>query len=264
MRLSFPAALIAAIMILTGVAPGRGLAVGSGQLSTVSTTSTADSLDSPKAYFDRARKLGFPAAGQATPYLLRAEFTTRASSGTVMTGTYTDTWVGEKQWRREAVLGESRFVRSRHGKKWYRTDDGPDATLLQFVLTAMEPIPDTNDGHLDKWKLQRDVVDGTAVTKIWHGKQNADGTPDPKDFEGYWFDAKGQLIESYLNGLDIKRDKFADFNGVEVARQLQVMLAGKVGMKIEVTDLQAARTVDSKIFTMKGNDWRREYTSEVR
>jgi hypothetical protein len=264
MRLSLPAALIAATMILTGIISGRSLAVGLAQPSLSPATANADGLDSPKFYFDRARKMGFPASGQTTPYTLRAEFTSRASSGAVTTGSYTDTWVDEKQWRREAVLGDSRFVRTRHGKKWYRLDSGPDATLLQFVLTAMEPIPDTNDRHMAEWKLRRDVVNGTATTRVWRGKENDDGTPDPKNFEGYWFDPAGQLIESYLNGLDIKRDKFEDFNGVNVARQLQVMLAGKVGMKIEVTELKHAGTVDSKIFTMKGNDWWREYTSEVR
>jgi hypothetical protein len=261
MRVSFRLVVIAVTLTLTGVASGRGAAANRSQATLLA---NADNLDSPKSYFDRARKSGFPVAGQTTPYILRAEFTTRASSGAVATGTYTDTWVNDKHWRREAVLADSRFVRSRNGKKWYRLDDGPDAALLQFVLTALEPIPDTDSGHQGNWTVDRDQTDGAATVRVWRGKEKADGTPDASDFEAYWFDPAGQLIKSYLNGLAIKREKFDDFNGVHVARHLEVVLAGKVGMKIDVTELQRAGAVDSKIFTMKGNDWSREYTSEVR
>ena len=104
----------------------------------------ASGFESARTYFDQARKLGFPAAGQSAPYVLKAEFTTRGSSGVVETGTYTDTWVSDTKWRREAVLGKSQFVRSQNGKKRYRVAEGPDAPLLQFVLTAMEPLPATD------------------------------------------------------------------------------------------------------------------------
>jgi hypothetical protein len=251
-------------MALTGSSQGQGGATLPGQTSEAATPVPASHFGTADSYFDQARKLGFPAAGQTTPYVLRAEFTTRASSGAVTTGTYTDTWVNDKKWRREAVLGESRFIRSRNGKKWYRIDDGPDATLLQFVLTAMEPLPESAGKHPDKWTVQPEMLDGNSSVMVWRGKKNADGTPDPRDFEGYWFDPSGQLIRSSLNGLELKREKFADFNGVHVARQLQVMLTGKVGMRIDVTQLQPAQNIDAKIFTMKGNDWLRQYTSEVR
>jgi hypothetical protein len=264
MRRTLPATLVVAMMAITGVAPGRGVSARMGQASAASTPAGAASPGDATAYFDHARTLGFPASGQTTPYLLRAEFTTRASSGAVTTGTYTDTWGNDKQWRREAVIGESRFVRSRNGRKWYRLDDGPDAALLQFVLTALEPLPETSSGHMGDWKMQRDPATDEASTRVWRGKEKPDGTPDPQDFEAYWFNGSGQLIRSYLNGLEVRREDFQDFNGVHVARQLQVILAGKVGMKIDVTVLQPLGSVDSKIFTMKGNDWRREHTTEVR
>jgi hypothetical protein len=257
-------AILAALIPLTGVSTGFGSAARLHQAASSAVTTGAEGLDNATDYFDHARKRGFPAAGQKTPYVLRAEFTTRTTSGAVMKGTYTDTWVNEQKWRREATIGESRFVRSRNGKKWYRVDDGPDAALLQFVLTAMEPIPATDTGrHEEGWKMQRAMADGKATIQVWRGKENSDGTPDPKEFEGYWFNAGGELVRSYLNGLDIKREQFEDFNGVHVARQLQVILTGKVGMRIDVSALQPAGAVDSKMFTLKGNGWR-HYTSEVR
>ena len=111
----------------------------------------AESFDSSRTYFDRARKLGFPAAGATSPYVLRAEFTTRGSSGVVETGTYTDTWVSDNQWRREAVIGKSRFVRSRNGEKRYLLGEGPDEALLRIVLKEMEPIVATDSFAESDW-----------------------------------------------------------------------------------------------------------------
>jgi hypothetical protein len=224
----------------------------------------AETFDGAKIYFDRARKLGFPAACGGQPYVLRAEFTTRASSGLVATGLYTDTWVSDGKWRRQAVLGKSRFVRSQNGEKWYRLDEGPDAALLQFVLTAMEPIPATDSFKDSDWKIRRDVSDGAATIRVARGKENPDGTPDAKEFEGYWFDETGRLVKTYLNGLQTRRSRFEDFNGTRVARRVEVLLSGKVGMRMDVTALGMAGAIDSRIFVIKKHDWVRQSTSEVR
>lgn len=219
---------------------------------------------SAKICFDRARKLGFPAAGQNSPYILHAEFTTRGSSGAVETGTYSDTWLSDTRWRREAIFGKSRFIRSRNGKKFYRIDEGPDAALLQFVLTAMEPIPAAGAVTDSDWRVRTDRIDGAAATRVARGLEGPDGTPDKQEFEGYWFDETGQLLKSYLNGLQTRRSGFEDFGGVKVARNIEVLLGGKVGMKLNVTQVGPAGTVDQSIFTIKGHTWTRLYTSEVR
>jgi len=51
-----------------------------------------------------------------------------------------DTWKSDDEWRREATIGKSRFIRARHGEK--RTCyQKSDAGVLRVVLKAMEPIP---------------------------------------------------------------------------------------------------------------------------
>jgi hypothetical protein len=224
----------------------------------------AQKFNTAKEYFERARKLGFPAAAAKAPYVLKAEFTTRGSSGEVQTGTYTDTWVTDKRWRREAVFGKSRFVRSRNGKRFYRLDEGSDAELLQFVLTVMEPLPEARLVHNSDWKIKRDEVDGVATVRVATGREDSDGTPDPKSFEAYWFDDSGQLVKTYSNSMQTKRSEFEDFHGISVARRVEVLRSGKVGMRIDVTELGPAGTIDPQIFTIKGHDWKRDYATEVR
>ena len=93
--MSSGAAVLAAMVTLTCLAFGQGVPARPGQLNDVPAAASTVSLDSAATYFDRARKLGFPAAGQTAPYILHAEFTTRASSGAVAIGTYTDTWISQ-------------------------------------------------------------------------------------------------------------------------------------------------------------------------
>jgi hypothetical protein len=264
MQLKFAAAVVAATLAWPAGMGARELSVRTQQADPQAKIAAAANLDNAQTYFDRARKLGFPAASGGAPYILRAEFTTRASSGVVETGSYTDTWVSDSKWRREAVLGNSRFVRARNGKKRYRLGEGPDAALLQFVLTAMEPIPATDSVKNSDWKTRPEAVDGVDMIRVARGRESPDGTPDPKQFEGYWFDTTGQLARTFLNALQTRRLDFADFNGMQVARRVEVMLGGKVGMRIDVTALGPAGTVDPHIFVMKGQEWNGQFTSEVR
>lgn len=99
-----------------------------------------ETFESAKAYFDRGRRLSFPAAGKGAPYLLHAEFQAKTSNGTIEDGKYVDTWIND-DWRREATIGVSQYVRSKHGEKRYELASGPDTELLRIVLEAMEPIP---------------------------------------------------------------------------------------------------------------------------
>jgi Gram-negative bacterial TonB protein C-terminal len=114
----------------------------------------SEAFETARMYFEQGRKIGFLAAGTGQAYVLRAEFKTRGSSGTLETGTYTDTWISDRQWRREAVLGSSRVVRSRNGDKRYLTADGPDEALLRIVLIDMEPIPAIDTFVESDWKDQ--------------------------------------------------------------------------------------------------------------
>jgi Gram-negative bacterial TonB protein C-terminal len=224
----------------------------------------AETFETARTYFERGRKVGFLAAGTRQAYVLRAEFKTRGSSGTLETGTYTDTWISDRQWRREAVLGSSRVVRSRNGDKRYLIADGPDAALLRIVLIDMEPIPAIDTFVESDWRIKRDTLDGIATIRVARGYESPDGTPDAKQFNGYWFDKTGQLVKTYWNGLETRRANFGDFDGATVARRVDVFSGGKLGMRIDITDLSPAGTLDPGIFVLKGHDWVRQFTAEVR
>jgi hypothetical protein len=120
-----------------------------------------ETFETAGAYFERGRRVSFPAAGNRPPYILRATFQAAVKAGTVENGTYVDTWASSNEWRREASIGNSRCVRAQHGDTRYELAEGPDVPLLRAVLKMTEPIPALDTFVESDWRIKRDTVDGS-------------------------------------------------------------------------------------------------------
>jgi hypothetical protein len=223
-----------------------------------------DSFESAQMYFDRGREVGFPSAGSGLPYLLKAEFSARGSSGEVEKGSYEDTWVSDTVWRREAWFGQSRYARTRNGDERYELSEGPEAGLLRLVFRVIEPIPSTNRFEESDWRIQRDLVDGVSTVRVATGNEGPDGQLDPVHFRGFWFAETGQVVKTYARGLETRLMAFSDFDGGRVTRRVNVLTDGKPVMRVQVTQLQRAGRVDSTMFVMPGHALVRALIDEVR
>ena len=224
-----------------------------------------ESFDSARNYFERGRKAGFPAASApAAPYVLHAGFTMIGRDGKPVTGRYSDTWVDETHWRREAWLESSHYVRSCNGEQRYRQAEGQDAALLGFVLHALEPIPAIDTFVESDWRIQREKAGAVNAIRVASGPEDANGQLDARRARGYWFDSDGRLVKGVFGGLEVRRDNFEDFRGVQVAHQILVYKDGKLGVQIRVVDLSATSEVAADTFRMDGHEWTRAFTDEVR
>jgi Gram-negative bacterial TonB protein C-terminal len=223
-----------------------------------------DSFESAQMYFDRGREVGFPSAGSGLPYLLKAEFSARGSSGEVEKGSYEDTWVSDTVWRREAWFGQSRYARTRNGDERYELSEGPEAGLLRLVFRVIEPIPSTNRFEESDWRIQRDLVDGVSTVRVATGNEGPDGQLDPVHFRGFWFAETGQVVKTYARGLETRLMAFSDFDGGRVTRRVNVLTDGKPVMRVQVTQLQRAGRVDSTMFALPGHELARALVDEVR
>ena len=118
-------------------------------------------------------KMGFPAAGAGIPYVLRAEFEARNSSGKIEDGRYEDTWLADSQWRREAwYFGDSHYARSRSGEKAYQLAEGSQSMFLQFIFRVLEPIPAIDTLTESDWKIKRDQIDGVPAIRVLAGYES--------------------------------------------------------------------------------------------
>jgi hypothetical protein len=222
-----------------------------------------EAFESAQTYFERGRHVGFPAAGTGKPYVLRAEFEA-GKSGTIEKGRYEDTWLSETQWRREAWFGKSRYVRSRNGDKAYQFADGEDAGLLRLVMKIVEPIPAIDTFVESDWRIKRDTLNGVRTVRVLAGYESPEGKLDPEQARGYWFDDTGLLVKTYFDGIETQRLEFEDFAGVKAARRIDVLKNGKLAMRIRVTEMTSAGTIPAKTFEVKGHEWTRAFTAEVR
>jgi hypothetical protein len=225
----------------------------------------AEVFDSAHNYFERARRLDFPSAGSGFPYVLHATFQARSSAGSIDAGHYTDTWLGPTMWRREASFGTSHVVRSRSGDKLYELEEGPDVRLLLLLFQFMEPIPAVDTAVESDWRIQSEVVRDTGTVAVLTGYQGPDGKLDPEHARGFWFDANGNLVKTYLSGMEAQRSGFEDYQAVHVARRIDVFHDSAAVINIRVTDvIPADDSLSSKAFEMKGYQVSKAYTSPAR
>jgi hypothetical protein len=225
---------------------------------------SSEAFESARTYFEHGRKLSFLAAGSDKPYVLRAEFEVKTSEGIVDKGHYEDTWLSNSQWRREASVGKSRYVRSRNGEKRYELADGPDAGLLRFVLRTLEPIPAIDTFVESDWRIKRDPVGDVRAVRVLAGYESPEGKLDPEQARGYWFDDSGLLLKTYLSGIETDWSHFEAFTGFNVARRVDVLKDGRLGMRIQVTEVVVTEPVSKDFFELKGHEWKRAFTAEER
>jgi hypothetical protein len=222
-----------------------------------------ETFDTARNYFEQGRKASFLSAGATAPYVLHAEFQVGTPGG-VQTGRYEDTWISETEWRREAWLGSSHLARSQSGEQNYVLAEGSDAGLLRLVMMIMEPLPAADTMTESDWRIRRDVVDGTNAIRVFRGPEGPNGELEPGKSQGFWFDENGHLVSSYTQGLEIRPSDAEVYGGVQVARKIDVLKDGKTGMRISVTEINPPAAVDAKSFKLKGHEWQRAFTSEVR
>jgi hypothetical protein len=221
-----------------------------------------ETFDSARTYFERGRRVSFPAAGTGTPYILHAEFEAGTKRGTA-TGRYEDTWLSETQWRREAWFEDSHYVRSRNGEKLYQVGEGPEVGLLQFLFRVIEPIPATDTFQEADWRIKRDTANDVHAVRVLAGYESPEGKLDPEQARGYWFDESGLLLKTFFDGIEARRSDFQEFAGIKLAHRIDALKDGHLVMRIRVTEIAPSST-QADIFDLKGHTSQRAFTSEVR
>jgi hypothetical protein len=156
------------------------------------------------------------------------------------------------------------YIRARNGNKLYQLGEGPDQGILRFVFQAIEPIPATDTFVESDWRIKSDTVDGVKTVRVLTGYESPDGKLDPEHARGFWFDPNGKLVQAFFNGLQTRRSDFEDFAEVKVAHRIDVLRDGALAMRIQVTNISPAGVVPEKTFELKGHEWTRAFTSEVR
>lgn len=222
-----------------------------------------ETFDSARNYFERGRKASYLSAGASAPYILRAEFQVVTHDG-VQTGRYEDTWMSATEWKREAWIGSSHLVRTLTGEKHYLISEGPDAVLLTRVMEFIEPIPSVETMTESDWRIRRDVVDGVKAIRVDRGPDRSEEEMAQAKWACYWFDESGHLLRGNTRGFDLRFKQASVYDGVDLARQIDVLQGGILVMRVFVKEISPADAEAAKDFKLKGHESQHIFTAETR
>ena len=144
------------------------------------------------------------------------------------------------------------------GKIWLMTIDEPGRKPPSKGKRVAEIGPlaiSTSEKHSAQY-MDAVFTSGMTVGTHLHGGPEA------------WYtlsgDDAGLLVKTYFDGIETQRLECEDFAGVKTARHIDVLKDGKLAIRIHVTDVTPAGTIPAKTFEVKGQEWTRAFTAEVR
>lgn len=215
--------------------------------------SGAPNLPGAGSYFDRARQLSGLRVEGAQPFHLRASFEAFGNAELTGAGTYEETWVSPKQWRREAVLGGHKVTETRNEDLGFRKFDQPySARRIDQVMEVLSSALPVGSG-VSLWRVANGRLGKAEMVQVWTGKiGNDDGKPGANTKVYYFGPDNGLLRGHYeLSDQTIYND-FADFSGKMIARRLSVLENGFKILEIKIEQLEASQPQTDDFFTLAG------------
>ena len=131
----------------------------------------------PAGFFARARQLSdLEAAG--IPFHLKATYVATGDAEFTGNGTYEEWWQSKEAWRKEATLGDYRYVgiRKTGVNRFYSTSDYVPLRLRQAMDAVLVRIaPDISSSR--EWQTQHTKLSGVDLTVLSSKYDCGDETP---------------------------------------------------------------------------------------
>ena|SRR5215469_779538 len=103
------------------------------------------------------------------------------------------------------------------------------------------------------WRIKRDSVASINRIRLAAGYESPSGDPDPEQFRGFWFDQAGNLVKTYLRGVETRRSNFSPFAGFRFAQEIQVFQNKALVMLIKVNEVTSPGDLPDGLFEIKGH-----------
>jgi len=203
--------------------------------------------------FDRMRTTGDLRLDGAPAFHMRASF---HSEDGAAKGTYEETWVSSKNWRREVILNDTTVVEMRTDAAFYRTFPGKYAPrLADDVMDAISfslPGDNGSDFHDADWNVTDAKLANLPVLRLSDGYISAQGKADPLA-RIYFAEDKTTFLRGryHYSAITVFND-LQPFGEKTVARRLTIVgnSAGKI--EIAIDTLESATKVGEEVFALPG------------
>jgi TonB family protein len=198
----------------------------------VSHTATAAATGNPKTpeeFFARARKLSdLEAAG--IPFHLKATYVASGDVEFTGNGTYEEWWQSKDQWRKEATLGNFRYVAIQNSGKLSEYADGEYVPwrLRQVLSSVPIQFPTVSDSK-DEWKRQDRKLGEVKLAGFYR---------EPNGTEVVYLTYDGLLRVRYAKADTTIYNDFQSFQNILFPRAIDVIEEDKPVLTIRVNQLE--------------------------
>jgi hypothetical protein len=206
-----------------------------------------------KPIFDRMRTAGDLRLEGAPGFHMKASFHSEDGKSK---GTYQETWLTPKKWRREVNLNGVSVVEVRTEHAFFRTFPGKYAPrladdVIEFLSFSL-PGDNGSDLHEPDWNAVNTKLGELPVFKLSEGYINPQGKADPLTLVFFVEEKSGSIRCRYHYSSLVVLDDLQPFGGKTVGRKLTVIGSDVNKMEISIDTLESGPSVGEGVFQMPG------------
>ena len=205
----------------------------------------------PAEFFARARQLSdLIAAG--IPFHLKATYVATGDTEFTGNGTYEEWWESKDLWRKEATLGDYKYVLIKNGGKFARYDTSAYIPLRLRQVFQSLPIPFPSLRVASSyWERQHQKIEKVDLTVLIQeappgGNRTTASARDPRYDQRYYFDAGGLMRIRTKDATVTIYNEFQTFQNLAVPRRIEVS-AGSAPFLTITVDLLEPLGTDAKV-----------------
>jgi len=203
--------------------------------------------------FDRMRSAGDLRFEGCPGFHMKASFQSQ-DGGTK--GTYEETWLSNKKWRKEVILGDVSLVEVRTEDAFYRVFPGKVAPrIADDVMESLSfnlPGDNGSDLHEPDWSSANVKLSNLPVLRLSNGYINPKGRPDATTLQYYIEEKTGNIRGRYHYSMLTVFNDLQTFNDKSVARKLTVVGGDVSRLEISIDTLEPASNVSDSLFQVSG------------
>ena len=179
----------------------------------------------PAEFFARARQLSdLEAAG--IPFHLKATYVASGNAEFTGNGTYEEWWESKDTWRKEATLGDYRYVGIRNAgvSHFYSTSNYVPLRLRQAMQAVLIRIP-ADVGISGRWKMHDKNLSGmnlVSISKKYPCMTTMTKPSGTKCLQQDYFTADGVLRMQVLNGTATVANGMRRFGNLLIPRNISM------------------------------------------
>jgi TonB family protein len=193
----------------------------------------------PAEFFARARQLSdLEASG--IPFHLKATYVASGDTEFTGNGTYEEWWQSKDLWRKEATLGDYKYVEIQYGGKntVYGSSDYIPLRLRQMLdAVLIRSAPDT--GTASEWKIKKKTLNHVELIVLSSDGSCGDNDPKSRCVAQDYMTPSGVLRLRTRVGAENVYNNFHAFRGFAVPANIAVSRDGVVIVNTSIQSLES-------------------------